>query len=123
MDIQGKVNQVAADQVAGKTDDISNRTAEAEKQKLKKACADFESLFVYNLLKTMRQSIPKSGLTGNAPGQDIYNMMFDQKIAEAVAGRAGGIGLQQMLENQMTRYAKAPSATNEPRDTAQIDKK
>ena len=106
MDIQSGIVPVATNQVAGKTDDMKDKAAEAERQKLKKACADFESLFVYNLLKTMRQSIPKSGLTGNGPGKDIYNMMLDQKIAQEVTARPGGIGLQQMLQTQMAQHQK-----------------
>jgi peptidoglycan hydrolase FlgJ len=106
MDIQAKISRVATNQVGGKTDDIKDKAAEAEKQKLKKACADFESLFVYNLLKTMRQSVPKGGLLGNGPGKDIYEMMFDQQIAKSVASKPGGIGLQQMLQTQMSRYEK-----------------
>ena len=105
MEITSKSDTALLNQVAGKTDDIKGK-AEAEQKKLKKACADFESLFVYNLLKTMRQSIPKSGLTGNGPGKDIYNMMFDQKIADAVSSKPGGIGLQKMLLMQMEKYQK-----------------
>ena len=113
MQIETKVSQTAISQVGGKTDDIKNKAAEEEKKKLKKACADFESLFVYNMLKTMRQSIPQSGLTGNGAGKDIYEMMLDQKIAEEVTSKRGGIGLQKMLLEQMQRYQKSSGGADE----------
>jgi Rod binding domain-containing protein len=37
-----------------------------DRDKLKKACLDFEALFLARMLKVMRQSIPSSGLWGMA---------------------------------------------------------
>ncbi|OPX41044.1 MAG: hypothetical protein B1H13_04220 [Desulfobacteraceae bacterium 4484_190.3] len=69
-------------------------------EKLKKACADFESIFISYMLKTMRRTIPQSGLN-KFPGKDIYTSMVDQKVAEDLAKRGGGIGLQKMLLRQL----------------------
>ncbi len=74
--------------------------ADREK-KLKKACADFESIFVYQMLKTMRSAGPKSGLFGKITGKETYEMMMDQKVAEELANKGGGLGLQKMLFNQL----------------------
>ena len=68
-------------------------------EKLKKACADFESIFINYMLKTMRRAIPQSGT--NFPGKDIYSTMVDRKVAEDLAKRGGGIGLQKMLLRQL----------------------
>ncbi len=102
MEIGSKINPVA-DQVLEKKDDIKNRQAEMERKKLKKACADFESLFVYYMFKTMRQTVPQSGFLGRVPGKDTYEMMLDQKMADEVATQRGGIGLQKALLDQMDR--------------------
>lgn len=64
-------------------------------EKLKKACADFESIFIGYMLKTMRSTVPKSG--SNFPGKDIYDSIVDHKVAENLTKRGGGIGLQEML--------------------------
>jgi flagellar protein FlgJ len=78
------------------------QTADAAKEKkLKQACADFEALLVFQLLKTMRQSVPRNGFLKPSQGQETYEMMLDQKIAEDLAGKGGGLGLQKMLYNQM----------------------
>lgn len=72
-------------------------------KKLKKTCSDFESLLVYQLLKNMRQTIPKSGFMGSSHAQGTYEMMLDQKIADDLAKKGKGVGLQKMLYDQITR--------------------
>jgi len=96
---------------------VSGKTAGREDdQKLRKACASFESFMVYYMLKTMRKSVPQGGLFGNMPGKDTFNMMLDQKIAEKATERKGGsLGLQKVLYDQLSagsqrRYGKTGSA-------------
>jgi len=71
--------------------------------KLKKACEDFESIFISQMLKVMRQSIPKSGLLDGGSQQDTYLSLFDQELSKSMAKR-GGIGLGKILyQNIMTQ--------------------
>lgn len=82
---------------------IKNSTTEKERKEveLRKACADFESIFIYQLLKTMRKTIPVGGILSNKNSwSDTYTTMVDQKVAEDFAKRGGGIGLQNMLYRQ-----------------------
>lgn len=86
-------------------------TASEREKKLKKTCADFEALLVYQLLKTMRQTIPKSGFLRESHGKDTYEMMLDQKIADDLAKKGQGLGLQKMLYNQIAkRHVKKDSS-------------
>ena len=79
-------------------------TAALEKdQKLMKACTDFESLLVFELLKTMRKTIPKNGLFKTSLTQETFETMMDQKIAEDVAAQRSGFGLKEALYDQLTR--------------------
>lgn len=73
---------------------------EAKEAELRKVCADFESIFIYNMLQKMRSSVPQSGLLREMQGKDAYNAMVDQKVAEDLAG-SGGVGLQKMLYDQI----------------------
>lgn len=71
------------------------RTADEEKARLKKATREFEAFFMYELLKTMRKTIPESSLAGDAPmsgtmGKSTYTQMFDMEIGRRVA--TGGPG-------------------------------
>lgn len=74
-----------------------------QEKKLKKVCADFESMLVFQLLKTMRQTVPKNGLLKPSQGKETYEMMLDQKIADDLANKGQGLGLQKVLYNQITR--------------------
>ena len=80
------------------------KTADGQKEiKLKKACADFEAMLVFQLMKTMRKTIPKSGLVGGSYGKDTYEMMLDQKVADEMAKKGQGLGLQTMLFKQISK--------------------
>jgi flagellar protein FlgJ len=72
-----------------------------KENKLKKTCADFESIFLYYMFKGMRQTIPRSGFLKQSPGKDSYNMIFDQKVAEEMANKESGVGLKQILFEQL----------------------
>jgi peptidoglycan hydrolase FlgJ len=83
------------------------RYNEKELNKIRKACADFESVITYQLMKTMRQTVPKGLTTSSNYGKDTYTMLMDQKIAEDLAAKGKGLGLQKVLFTQMTKsYTK-----------------
>jgi flagellar protein FlgJ len=83
--------------------DIVSRQKNEELKKIRKACKDFESIFTYQLLKTMRQTVPKASGMGNFTGKDTYNMIADQKVAEEMSRQGNGLGLQKMLFEQLTK--------------------
>jgi len=74
-----------------------------EEQKLKKVCADFESMFVYNLLQAMRKTIPAADPAMQSFGKETYFMMLDQKVAEETSKKGEGLGLQTILFNQLKK--------------------
>ena len=92
----------AAGEGAGKE---AARTADdlKKERQLKKACRDFEAVFTYYMLKTTRKTIPSGGVIGKVTGQDTYDMLMDQKIAEEASSRAKGLGLQKILFEQLNR--------------------
>jgi len=64
----------------------------------KKAAIEFESFFLFYMMKTMRQAIPKSDLI-RSNATDTYKGMFDQEVSNLAAKR-GGLGLAKALESQ-----------------------
>ena len=76
-------------------------TRKLDEEKLRKACQEFEAIFMTKLMKTMRQSGPRSGLFEKGGQQEIYQSLFDEEIGKSLAKR-GGIGLGQMLYRNMT---------------------
>ena len=69
-------------------------------KKLKDACKQFESMFLNQLLTSMRKTIPKSGLMGENKEKEMYDSMMDQEMSKAWAS-SDGIGLANMLYQQM----------------------
>ncbi len=85
---------------AKRVDEATAAQQEKEKQ-LRKACADFEAIFTYQLFQSMRHTIPDSGLLNKFPGKETYEMMMDQKVAEELSRRSHGLGLKEMLYKQL----------------------
>ena len=81
--------------------DKTNRPeGQREQAKLKKACADFESIFIGYMLKSMRCTVPQGGLTKGA-GSELYTSMFDREVAQCLSSKNGGIGIQKMVLRQL----------------------
>jgi Rod binding domain-containing protein len=79
-----------------------DKSRQAEFAKLKKSCEQFESLFIYYMLKTMRDSSEKSSLFGDGLGSEMYTQLFDEGLADKMA-ESGPFGIGDML---MKTYAK-----------------
>lgn len=82
--------------------------------KLRKACQDFEAVFIGQIWKQMRASVPKDGML-QSKEQESYLSMFDQEMAVKMAG-AGGIGLSDMLyanlSDRLVNASKEASSSN-----------
>ena len=102
--MMGEISSIIPTHINADKSTAAQTTDLAQQKKLKKACADFEAMLAFQLLKTMRQSIPKSGFLKSSQGRDTYEMMLDQKISEEMAHKGEGMGLQKILYNQISRY-------------------
>lgn len=69
---------------------------------LRKACQDFESVFTYELLKSMRKTIDKCELFHGGQGEEIYESLLDQELAKNMSGY-GSNSLSEMLYQQLSR--------------------
>ncbi len=70
--------------------------------KLKKACFELESLFLNQLMKQMRATIPKSEMMGGGKSEEIYTAMLDSQLAKEIS-LTKGIGLGEMIYKQMAK--------------------
>ena len=68
---------------------------------LREATHEFESLFIHNLLKTMRAAIPKSEFFNGGSGEEIFTDLLDQEISKVVSKR--GIGIADVLYQRLTK--------------------
>jgi flagellar protein FlgJ len=76
-----------------KTEDPASQK-QAREARLKKATQDFESLFLHNLLKKMRATVPKT--EKSQFGMETMRDITDEQLAIHLA-RQGGVGLGEML--------------------------
>jgi len=86
--------------------DLSN--PDASKTQLKAVVKELEALFIYELLKEMRQTTQR-GFLGKGLGNDIYSSLFDMEVARLLADR--GLGLGKMILKQMDRQGIKGSIT------------
>jgi flagellar protein FlgJ len=87
------------------SESVSGDSEKLKEKKLHKACADFESILIYQMLKTMRKTVPASGLLDKMGGKESYEMLMDQKVSEELAKKSG-VGIQNVLFNQLSRTVK-----------------
>jgi flagellar protein FlgJ len=87
---------------------LSQATSQAPKakkgqdpEKLKEVCQQFESIFIQQLYKEMRNTIPNDGLIPRGNADDIYTQLQDMEAAKITAER-GGIGLAEIMFEQLT---------------------
>jgi Rod binding domain-containing protein len=81
-------------------------------QKLKTACDNFEALFMQQLLKQMRATIPKDPMLGGGMSEEIYTEMFDAELSKEMAG-SGGLGISRLLFEYMTAAQKMGGGTKD----------
>jgi len=80
-----------------------------ERAALKEAAKQFESLFMRELLKSMREATQKSGLT-DSEGEAMGTDLLDQQFAVQLSGMPGG--LSEAIERQLARQMGGASGTN-----------
>ena len=100
--------------VSMRTDPLAQlRTAAAKDPKaaVKEAARQFESLFMQELMKSMRQATMSSGLLDNE-GTQLGTELLDTEFAGKMTGMKGGLAdaIARQLERQMGIAAEAATA-------------
>jgi flagellar protein FlgJ len=85
-----------------------NRTPgkNAQDVQLQKACAELESLFIYQLFQEMRKTVAKSGLIDQGQAGPMVDSMMDMEMSKELSSQKG-IGLASVLYDQLKNYQKA----------------
>ena len=78
------------------TQPVVDANQDGASARLKSICAEFESIFMTYMLKSMRSALVEDGIMGNSHETKIMNSMFDENLALEVAN-GGGIGLGDVL--------------------------
>ncbi len=83
----------------GKSIDSSN-DKQRQLKALRESTREFEALYVNEMFKAMRKTIPEGGLFEKNMTTDIFQEMMDMELARETA-KADGIGLGLAMYNQM----------------------
>ncbi|PIQ96779.1 MAG: hypothetical protein COV67_07685 [Nitrospinae bacterium CG11_big_fil_rev_8_21_14_0_20_56_8] len=104
----GTQSKILTDMREGRMIDLKNRVdglltpgQHSKKAELRKAAGQFESLMTDYLLKSMRQTVPRSDLT-NSFATDMYQQMLDEEISKSVS-KNKGLGMTQMIFQELSR--------------------
>jgi flagellar protein FlgJ len=82
---------------------ISNR----DLQSLRKSCREFEAIYIQEMYKAMRKTVPDSGLFEKDMASELYREMLDMEMAKATAaGKGTGIGeaMYQQMKDKVTPH-------------------
>jgi flagellar protein FlgJ len=83
------------------------RTIDAkEAAKIKSTAQDFESLLVYQLLKQMWDTIPRSGLFDNGLAGQFFREMWLEELSKKVSVEGPGLGVARVVERELTDIAQ-----------------
>jgi flagellar protein FlgJ len=99
----GSISLSNAQSLAADAQSLGNLKMEAGKNTpaaIKETAKQFESLFMRELMKSMREATMKSGLLDSAGG-DLGTDLLDQQFAVQMSGQPGG--LSDMIALQLTR--------------------
>lgn len=84
---------------------------------IRKVAQEFESLFLNEMLKSMRSANEALG-DGNFMNSQTtkqYQDMYDQQLSVSLSKNAGGIGLADVLVRQLSKMKQGPGATAKTR--------
>lgn len=88
---------------------LASAPVTAEEARLRQAARDLEGVFLAELVKAMRESIPEDGLTGGGMGEEIFTSLLDQHLAPQV-GEGWTRGIADSLYRQLRGHVAPPRA-------------
>ena len=97
---------VAPGQDLSSLNSLRSNAAQGDSQSLKKAAQQFEALLLQQMIKSMRDAVPRAnGQASSAMSQ--YESLHDQQLAQELA-RKGTLGLAETIERQLSGTPALP---------------
>ncbi|MCB9228061.1 MAG: rod-binding protein [Deltaproteobacteria bacterium] len=97
--ISQKVGQTFPTNNAKVHDSLKQEKHKSEDQ-IRQVAHEFEAIFLETVLKSMRQSIHKSGLINGGNAEEIYRGMLDSEYSKTMS-QTGQTGLADMIFKQL----------------------
>lgn len=91
-----------------------------EQKKLRKAASDLEGLFVSQMFKAMRATVPTDeGIVSGGSGEEIFTGLMDEHLAAETPSHWGG-GISEALYRQLSKGLSAVSAAGVPTSSSTV---
>ena len=71
-------------------------------QELRRLSREFEAVFLRELIRSMRATVPEGGLLDSSTSQELFTSLLDDQLASDAAQRLRG-GIGDALFNQLRR--------------------
>ena len=92
--------------------DLRTQFAKNPQEGLKAAAEQFEAMFLQQVMKSMRDTVPQDGLL-NSDSSRFYTGLLDQQMAQNMASSGKGIGFARLIEQQLGKNLAASQASAE----------
>ena len=92
--------------------DLRTQFAKNPQEGLKAAAEQFEAMFLQQVMKSMRDTVPQDGLL-NSDSSRFYTSLHDQQMAQNMASSGKGIGFARLIEQQLGKNLAASQASAE----------
>ncbi|MBU0943442.1 MAG: rod-binding protein [Proteobacteria bacterium] len=80
---------------------------EKELHALRQTCREFEAIYINEMYKAMRKTVPESGLFEKDMSSELYKEMLDMELAKQTAA-GKGMGVGEAMYNQLKEQLPAP---------------
>ncbi|HEY8362902.1 MAG TPA: rod-binding protein [Tissierellaceae bacterium] len=69
-------------------------------EKLMEVCKEFESIFIYMMLKEMKKTIPEDGLIEKSQAMKIFEDMYFEELSKEMSKGNNSLGIAKMIYEQ-----------------------
>lgn len=77
-----------------------NNVNKDDDEKLMEVCKEFESIFLYMMLKEMKKTVPDDGLIEKSQATKIFEDMYFEELSKEMAKGNNSLGIAKMIYNQ-----------------------
>ena len=92
---RAQAESVRLERLSAQKDDTA-----AGREALERTAKEFEGIFLNQLLKSMRATVPESELFNGGGASKFYRQMHDAELAKGLAGSRGGMGIAGLIVDQ-----------------------
>ncbi|MGQ0766193.1 MAG: rod-binding protein [Gemmatimonadota bacterium] len=93
---------------------VSPAGLDQQDRRLRQVTSQLEGVFIEQLFKSMRETIPEGGVVDESAGEEIFTGMFDQQLALELPGQLKS-ALSDALYAQLFRSLPKQGNGGEPR--------